>query len=99
MIVGIPRHVHSLLHAAMSRGQQGLQPRTVYQYKRQFKLFLAFVISHQICQLDCRSTMLVFLEFLTYKCFVIYCGNELHFCVEIYVCQVCVVSGPWSREC
>ena len=48
----------------MSRGQQGLRPHTVYQYKRQFKLFLAFVISHQICQLDCRSTMLVFLEFL-----------------------------------
>ena len=53
-----------LLQAAMTRGQQGLRPHTVYQYQRQFKLFLAFVISHHICELDCISTIMVFLEFL-----------------------------------
>ena len=64
VIVGIPRNVYPLLHDAMERRQQGLRPHTVYQYKKQFRLFLAFVISHQICNLDCISTIMVFLEFL-----------------------------------
>ena len=34
------------------------------QYRRQYKLSLAFVISHHIHELDCISTIMVFLEFL-----------------------------------
>ena len=67
IIVGLPSHIHPLLCEAIERGQQGLRPHTLYQYKKQFNLFLAFVIiSHDICTLDCVSTIiLVFLEFLT----------------------------------
>ena len=60
VIVGLPRHVHPLLCEAIERGQQGLRPHTLYQYKKQFKLFLAFVISHDIRTLDCVSTIMVF---------------------------------------
>ena len=65
IIVGLPSHVHPLLCEAIARGQLGLRPHTLYQYKKQFNLFLAFVISHDICTLDCVSTIIVFLEFLT----------------------------------
>ena len=64
IIVDVPRNVHSLLHDAIQRNQKGLRPQTLYQYNKQFKLFLAFVISHQIRKCDCVSAIMVFLEFL-----------------------------------
>ena len=41
-----------MLYDGIDRNQKGLHPHILYQYKKQFKLFLAFVISHQILDLD-----------------------------------------------
>ena len=46
------------------RKHHGIRKHTANQYQRQFKLFLAFVLSHHITQLDSVPTILVFIEFL-----------------------------------
>ena len=63
MFVGVPAHCRGILEAALSGAQMGLRPHTLRQYQRQFKLFLAFVISRRFIQLDSVPVILVFLEF------------------------------------
>ena len=60
----MPSNSHPLLQAALLRKQQGIRKHTVNQYQRQFKLFLAFVLSHHITQFDSVPTILEFLELL-----------------------------------
>ena len=93
VIVGLPRHIHPLLNEAMQRGHQGLRPHTLYQCNKQFRLFLAFAISQKIHNLDCVSTIMVFLEFLA--------ANALSFRVVmnyVSVLKYMFARYAWSME-
>ena len=62
-IVGLSHRNNTLMTATMER-LQGIRPHTEYQYKRQFHVFLAFVLHKKFNTWDNITTVLLFLEFL-----------------------------------
>ena len=64
LFVGLNHTLMVSLVGALSRVQQGLQPHIRNQYLKQFKLYLAFVISRGFVTLDNMKCVLLFLVFL-----------------------------------
>ena len=63
-IVGLEGTLKQEMSDVLVRVTQGLRPHTRAQYMRQFKLFLAYVLTRGIRELDAIRTVLLFTEFL-----------------------------------
>ena len=63
LFVVLKPSLQASLGHALARSRQSLQPHTRKQYERQFRLYLAFVISRGLTVLD-QVTSVLFLEFL-----------------------------------
>ena len=63
-IVGLETPLRQEMLSVLTRVTQGLRPHTRSQYTRQFKLFLAYVLTRGIRELDAVRTVLLFTEFL-----------------------------------
>ena len=64
LFVVLKPSLQASLDHALARSRHSLQPHTRKQYERQFRLYLAFVISRGLTVLDEVTTVLLFLEFL-----------------------------------
>ena len=64
LFVVLKPSLQASLGHALARSRQSLQPHTRKQYERQFRLYLAFVISRGLTILDPVTSVLLFLEFL-----------------------------------
>ena len=63
-IIGLETPLRREMLSMLTRVTQGLRPHTRSQYTRQFKLFLAYVLTRGIRELDAVRTVLLFTEFL-----------------------------------
>ena len=67
LFVGLNPILRESLGLALDRSRLTLQPHTRNQYQRQFKLYLAFVISRGLTVLDDATSVLLFLKFLAFN--------------------------------
>ena len=64
VILGISKQWSNAVESALTLARTAIRPHTRSQYLRQFKLYLAFVISHDLKVCDSYGCIMLFLEFL-----------------------------------